>query len=72
LPVALSTSTSTFAFTTESAPSVLALDPNGRYLFVGNQGSSAGIQGFGVNSGNLNPLKTYRVGNAPSSIVVAQ
>jgi 6-phosphogluconolactonase len=70
LPVSLTTSTSTFAFTTESNPSVLAEDPNGGYLFVGNQGSGAGIQAFGVNSGNLNPLFTYKQGNAPLSIVV--
>jgi 6-phosphogluconolactonase len=72
LPVALTTSTSAFAFTTESSPSFLAEDPNGSYLFVGNRGSSAGIQAFGVNSGNLNPLFTYGVGNAASSIAVLQ
>lgn len=72
LPVALTTSTSAFAFTTESSPSVLAEDPNGNYLFVGNQGNGAGIQAFGVNSGNLNPLFTYGVGNTPSSIAVTQ
>jgi 6-phosphogluconolactonase len=70
LPVALTTSTSAFAFTTESSPSVLAEDPNGNYLFVGNQGGNPGIQGFGVNSGNLNPLITYGVGNTPSSIAI--
>jgi 6-phosphogluconolactonase len=72
LPTALTTSTSAFAFTTEGSPSFLVEDPNGNYLFVGNQGSSAGIQAFGVNSGNLNPLLTYNVGNTPSSIVVTQ
>jgi 6-phosphogluconolactonase (cycloisomerase 2 family) len=72
LPVALTTSTSTFAFTTESSPSFLAEDPNGNYLFVGNQGSKPGIQAFEVTNGNLNPLLTYGVGNTPSSIVVAQ
>jgi 6-phosphogluconolactonase (cycloisomerase 2 family) len=71
LPTALTTSTSAFAFTTEGSPSFLVEDPNGNYLFVGNQGSSAGIQAFGVNSGNLNPLLTYAVGNTPSSIAVA-
>jgi|HubBroStandDraft_3_1064219.scaffolds.fasta_scaffold21463_2 6-phosphogluconolactonase len=70
--VALTTSTSAFAFTTESSPSVLAEDPNGNYLFVGNQGNGAGIQAFGVNSGNLNPLFTYSVGNTPSSIAITQ
>jgi 6-phosphogluconolactonase len=72
LPTALTTSTSAFAFTTEGSPSFLVEDPNGNYLFVGNQGSSAGIQAFGVNSGNLNPLLTYGVGNTPSSIAVTQ
>lgn len=72
LPVALTTSTTTFAFATESTPSVLAEDPNGRYLFVGNEGSPSGIQAFGVTAGNLNPLLTYKVGNRASSIVVLQ
>jgi 6-phosphogluconolactonase (cycloisomerase 2 family) len=72
LPVALTTSTSAFAFTTEGSPSFLVEDPNGNYLFVGNQGNGAGIQAFGVNSGNLNPLFTYGVGNTPSSIAVTQ
>jgi 6-phosphogluconolactonase len=71
-PAALTTSTSTFAFATESSPSFLAEDPNGAYLFVGNQGLSAGIQAFGLNSGNLNPLFTYGVGNSPTSIAVLQ
>jgi 6-phosphogluconolactonase (cycloisomerase 2 family) len=70
LPVALTTSTSTFAFVTHTEPSFLAADPSGKYLFVGSQGSSAGIQAFGVNSGNLNPLSTYNVGNTPTSIAV--
>jgi len=72
VPVELTTSTSAFAFTTESSPSFLVEDPNGRYLFVGNQGNGAGIQAFGVNSGNLNPLITYNVGNTPSSIAITQ
>jgi len=72
LPVALTTSTTTFAFATESTPSVLAEDPNGNYLFVGNQGSPSGIQAFGVTGGNLNPLLTYKVGNTASSIAVLQ
>jgi YVTN family beta-propeller protein len=70
LPTALTTSTSTFSFATEGSPSFLVEDPKGSYLFVGNQGTSAGIQAFGVNSGNLNPLFTYKVGNTPSSIAV--
>jgi 6-phosphogluconolactonase len=70
LPAALTTSTSAYAFATESSPSFLVEDPNGNYLFVGNQAGSAGIQAFGVNSGNLNPLITYGTGNTPSSIAV--
>jgi 6-phosphogluconolactonase len=72
VPVALTTSTSAFAFTTESSPSFLVEDPNGNYLFVGNQGNGAGIQAFGVSSGNLYPLLTYNVGNTPSSIAITQ
>jgi 6-phosphogluconolactonase len=72
LPTALTTSTTTNAFFTESSPSFLVADPSGKYLFVGNQGSSAGIQSFEVSSGSLNALFTYRVGNTPSSIVVTQ
>jgi DNA-binding beta-propeller fold protein YncE len=72
LPVALTTSTSTFAFAAESTPSVLAEDPNGNYLFVGNEGSPAGVQAFVVSGGNLYPLLTYKVGNTASSIVVLQ
>jgi 6-phosphogluconolactonase len=72
LPTTLTTSTSAGAFTTEGSPSFLVEDPNGNYLFVGNQGSSAGIQAFGVNSGNLNPLLTYGVGNTPTSIAVTK
>jgi len=72
LPVGLTTSTTLFAFETETSPSVLAFDPNGNHLFVGNQGSAAGIQSFQVSTGNLNPIFTYKVGNTPSSIAVLQ
>jgi 6-phosphogluconolactonase len=72
LPVGLTTSTTVFAFATETGPSVLALDPDGGHLFVGNQGSAAGIQSFQVSTGNLNPVFTYKVGNTPSSIAVLQ
>jgi 6-phosphogluconolactonase len=70
LPTVLTSSTTTGAFFTEGNPSFLAVDPNGGYLFVGNQGSGAGIQAFSVSSGNLTNIFTYRVGNTPSSIVV--
>lgn len=70
LPAILTTSTTTGAFATESTPSFLTFDPSGKYLFVGNQGSSAGIQVFEVSSGNLTTLSTYTVGNTPTSIAV--
>jgi len=70
LPNILTTTTTTGAFGTESNPSFLVADPSGRYLYVGNQGASAGIQAFSVSSGNLTVLSSYSVGNTPSSIVV--
>jgi 6-phosphogluconolactonase len=70
LPLALTTSTSTNAFGTEADPSFLVADPTGKYLFVGNQGGSAGIQAFSVSSGSLTALTTYSVGNTPKSIAV--
>lgn len=70
LPVGLTTSTTTFSFITENAPSTLGFDPNGGHLFIGNQGSSAGIQSFQVTQGNLNPVFTYKVGNSATSIAV--
>src|SRR5882672_1415924 len=48
LPAALTTSTTTNAFGTESSPSFVANDPSGKYLLVGNQGTGAGIQLFSV------------------------
>ena len=70
LPNILTTSTTTGAFGTESSPSFLVEDPSGKYLYVGNQGSSAGIQAFSISAGNLTALSTYPVGNTPNSIVV--
>jgi 6-phosphogluconolactonase len=70
LPTVLTSSTTTGAFFTEGNPSFLAADPSGEYLFVGNQGASAGIQAFSVGSGNLTSIYTYGVGNTPSSIAV--
>jgi 6-phosphogluconolactonase (cycloisomerase 2 family) len=72
LPTVLTNSTTTGAFFTEGSPSFVAPDPGGQYLFVGNQGTSAGIQSFSVSSGNLTSLFKYNVGNTPSSIVVLQ
>jgi len=70
LPTALTSSTTTNAFGTEASPSFLVADPTGKFLFVGNQGSSAGIQAFSVSNGSLTALSTYGIGNTPSSIVV--
>jgi 6-phosphogluconolactonase (cycloisomerase 2 family) len=66
------TSQSTGAFGTESNPSLVVGDPTGKYLFIGNQGSSAGIQSFSLSSGNLIEIFTYDVGNTPSSIAILQ
>jgi len=71
LPTILSTSTTTGVFATEASPNFLAADPNGKYLFVGNQGTSAGIQVFSLSDGTLTTLTTYGVGNTPSSIAVS-
>jgi 6-phosphogluconolactonase len=57
-------------FATETEPSFLAVDPNSKYLFVGNQTGSAGIQAFGIASGSLNTIATYSVGNTPTSIAI--
>jgi 6-phosphogluconolactonase len=70
LPNILTTSTTTGAFATIANPSFLVADPSGRYLYVGNQGTAAGIQAFSVTPGNLTAISTYGVGNTPSSIVV--
>ncbi|HWY22894.1 MAG TPA: beta-propeller fold lactonase family protein [Candidatus Acidoferrum sp.] len=72
LPNALTSSTTTNAFSTESSPSFLATDPSGKYLLVGNQGASAGIQLFSISNGSLSARATYGVGNTPSSIAVLQ
>lgn len=72
LPTALTTSTSTDAYATQAGPSFIAEDPNGKYLFVGNQGTAATIQPFSVSSGILTGLFFYKVGNTPSSIAVLQ
>jgi 6-phosphogluconolactonase (cycloisomerase 2 family) len=65
-PVAITDS----PFGSESQPSFLAIDPNGKYLFVGNQSGGAGIEAFGVANASLNTIATYAVGNSPTSIAV--
>lgn len=70
LPAILTTTTTTGAFATEGNPSFIVGDPTGKYLFVGNQGTGAGIQVFEVSVGNLTAVQTYEIGNTASSIVV--
>lgn len=70
LPTALTTSTATNAFATESEPFFISFDPSGDYLFIGNQLAPAGIQVFSVSSGSLTVIKNYGVGNTISSIAV--
>jgi 6-phosphogluconolactonase (cycloisomerase 2 family) len=72
LPVLTTSTSTTNPVTTEPSPSFLAVDPSGKYLFVGNQGASAGIQVFKVSNGSLSALSTYSVGNTPRSIAVLQ
>jgi 6-phosphogluconolactonase (cycloisomerase 2 family) len=50
---------------------VIAIDPQGKYLFVGNQ-SSPKVQSFQLNtsSGALTSVNTYSLPGAPTSIAV--
>jgi 6-phosphogluconolactonase len=58
-------------FASEGNPSFLALDPTGKYLYVGNQPpGTPGVEAFGVASGSLNTIFTYKTGNTPNSIAV--
>ncbi len=61
-------------FGTASQPSFIASDPNGKYLFVGNQASPIAIQSFSltVSNGTLTSVASYSIGNTPTSIVVLQ
>jgi 6-phosphogluconolactonase (cycloisomerase 2 family) len=70
LDITSTTGTTSTFFNTESSPSLLVVDPSGKYLFVGNQGSSAGIQSVAASNGNLTSISTYGVGNTPTSIAV--
>jgi 6-phosphogluconolactonase len=54
-------------FASEAQPSFLAMDTNGKYLYVGNQ-SSGGVQAFGNDSGSLNAIATYPLGNSITSL----
>ena len=63
----------TSPFATSSQPNVIATDPSGNHLFVGNQASSAIIQAFNLDTGTgaLTSIATYGVGNTPKSIAVS-
>ena len=73
LPSALTTSTTNNAFGAENNPSFIAADPNGKFLFVGNQSPGRpAIQSFSISNGNLTILTLYGVGNSATSIAVLQ
>ena len=58
-------------FTTGAQPSALAMDPSGKYVFVGNQ-TSPKVQSFQLDtaSGTLTSVNTYNLPGAPTSIAV--
>jgi 6-phosphogluconolactonase (cycloisomerase 2 family) len=62
----------TSPFASGANPSVIATDPGGKYLFVGNQKSPAVIQSFSIDSGSgtLTSVATYSVASTPTSIVI--
>lgn len=60
-------------FATGSQPSVIAGEPNGKYLFVSNQATSGTIQSFSLDTstGTLTSVQTYSVsGGSATSIVL--
>lgn len=61
---------STPTFTTANQPSFLVMDPNGKYLLVGDQ--SSGIEVFSVSTGNLYEVMTLNTGSNPNSLAVTQ
>ncbi len=58
-------------FATGASPSVLATDPGGKYIFVGNQ-TTPKIQSFELDTstGTLTSVNTYTLPGAPTSIAV--
>jgi 6-phosphogluconolactonase len=61
----------TSPFATATNPSVIASDPGGKYLFVGNQKSPV-IQSFSLatSTGVLTSVATYSVAGSPTSIAI--
>ena len=59
-------------FASAASPSVIATDPGGKYLFVGNQKTPAVIQSFSLDSGSgtLTSVATYSVASTPTSIAI--
>jgi len=60
-------------FVTNSQPSFITSDSTGKYLFVGNQSpSAAAIESFSLDdsSGTLTLVKSFNVGNTPTSIAL--
>jgi len=58
-------------FATGAQPSALAMDPGGKYIFVGNQ-TTPKVQSFQLDtgSGTLTSVNTYNLPGAPTSIAV--
>jgi 6-phosphogluconolactonase (cycloisomerase 2 family) len=61
----------TSPFASGTNPSVIASDPGGKYLFVGNEKNSV-IQSFSLDSssGTLTSVATYSVASTPTSIAI--
>jgi 6-phosphogluconolactonase (cycloisomerase 2 family) len=59
-------------FAGNSGANYITGDPSGKFLFVGNQSSSAAIQTFGLDAstGTLTALANTSVGSTPTSIAL--
>jgi len=62
---------STSPFASNAQPSFISGDPNGEYIFVGNQSSPA-IQSFALtaSSGTLTAVASYKLPGTPTSIAI--
>jgi 6-phosphogluconolactonase (cycloisomerase 2 family) len=60
-------------FATGAQPSVIAMDPGGKYLFVGNQ-TTPRVQSFSLDtgSGTLTSVSTYSLPGSTFSIAVTR
>jgi len=59
-------------FAAGTQPSLIAGDPNGKYVLVGMQSGSIQVFGLDTSTGTLTSFATYSTGNGPSSIAVVQ